>query len=246
MLFSLKNVVKQRQREQGYRLLIRNLQIPAGARVAITGPSGCGKSTTLDILGLSLRPDAGDGFSFAPKNRPPVNVLEIWESGKQDVLAGLRLHNMGYVLQSGELVPFLNVMDNMTLTARLAGLNSSEAEKAARAFGEELGIERLYSAMPSTLSVGERQRVAIARALTPDPEVILADEPTAALDPLHAEKVMEAFLNAVGKTGSTLILVTHNLEWALAGGLEEIPFDLRESEDGVTAILDYSPAGARA
>ncbi len=240
MIFSLKNVVKQRQREQGYKLLIRNLQIRAGARIAITGPSGCGKSTTLDILGLSLEPDSGDKFSFTPERKPSVNILGLWGQGKYDDLAFLRLHNLGYVLQSGELIPFLNVMENMTLTARLAGIDSSLAEKKASEFGEELGIQNIFQSMPGALSVGERQRAAIVRALTPEPEVILADEPTAALDPLHAGKVMKIFLDVVSRIGSTLILVTHNLDWALAGGLKEIPFILNESKDGVTAILDNS------
>lgn len=245
MLYSLRNVIKQRQREKGYRLLIRSLHIPRGARIAITGPSGCGKSTTLDLLGLSLQPDGGDEFSFSPASEQPANILALWQCGSLEELASLRLHNMGYVLQSGELIPYLTVMENMTLTARLAGMSETEAEKAASAFGEELGIGPLFKAMPATLSVGERQRVAIVRALTPSPEVILADEPTAALDPLHAGRVMRIFLDAIARTGSTLILVTHNVEWALAGGLVELPFQLTEDETGVTAILDNSPGGLK-
>lgn len=239
MIYKLKNVVKQRQREQGYKLLIRELNIPRGSRIAITGPSGCGKSTTLDILGLSLQPDTGDEFLFTPKNGTAANILTIWEDGGQDELATRRLHNMGYVLQSGELIPFLNVMENMTLTAKLAGMDEAQAQKTASDFGKELGIEHLFKAMPSTLSVGERQRVAIVRALTPGPEVILADEPTAALDPLHAAQVMRIFLDVVARLGSTLILVTHNVEWALKGGLKEVPFDFQENEGGVTAILNF-------
>ena len=245
MLYSLENVIKRRQREQGYRLLIRSLHIPRGARIAITGPSGCGKSTTLDLLGLSLRPDEGDEFSFTPANNSAANILAIWQSEALDQLAGLRLHNMGYVLQSGELIPYLTVMENMTLTALLAGMSQVDAEKAASAFGEELGIAHLFNAMPATLSVGERQRAAIVRALTPGPEIILADEPTAALDPLHAGRVMKIFLEVVARTGSTLILVTHNVEWALAGGLEELPFQLTEDENGVTAVLDNSTGGLK-
>lgn len=245
MLYSLENVIKRRQREQGYQLLIRNLHIPRGARIAITGPSGCGKSTTLDLLGLSLQPDAGDDFSFTPTNGNSANILALWQNGRLDELASLRLHNMGYVLQSGELIPYLSVMENMILTACLAGMSQSEAIKAAGNFGKDLGIEHLFKSMPSTLSVGERQRVAIVRALTPGPEVILADEPTAALDPLHAARVMKIFLEAISRTGSTLILVTHNVEWALAGGLQELPFQLTEDETGVTAILDNSPTGLK-
>lgn len=246
MLYSLENVVKRRQREHGYRLLIRNLHIEKGARVAITGPSGCGKSTTLDLLGLSLQPDEGALFSFSTAKARDVDILTLWRDGRLDELARLRLYNMGYVLQSGELIPYLTVMENMTLTARLTGLSEEEAIKRASAFAEELGINHLFKAMPATLSVGERQRAAIVRALTPDPEVILADEPTAALDPLHAERVMKIFLETVRQTESTLILVTHDVKWALAGGLQELAFTLMEDENGVTAILDNSKTEMRA
>lgn len=245
MLYSLENVMKRRQREHGYRLLIRSLKIPRGARIAITGPSGCGKSTTLDLLGLSLQPDEGDLFTFTPANKQPVDILGLWQAKAQDSLADLRLRNMGYVLQSGELIPYLTVMENMTLTAKLCGLPNEQAKARAIGFGKELGIEHLFKAMPATLSVGERQRVAIVRALASQPELILADEPTAALDPLHAARVMEIFLEAIARTKSTLILVTHNIEWAIAGGLEELPFVLQEDESGVTAILDNSSQRAK-
>lgn len=246
LLYAIRNLRKQRQREQGYRLLIRNLEIAYGARIALTGPSGCGKSTALDILGLSLRPDSADAYLFQPKNSPsPTNIMDLWLEKRQDSLAGLRLHNMGYVLQSGELLPFLSTGENMTLTARLGGMPSDQAEDAARGLAETLGIGHLWKAMPSTLSVGERQRAAICRALAPHPQIILADEPTAALDPFHADKVMAAFLSALEKFGSTLVLVTHNAQWAREGGLVEVPFIMREDESGVTAILDYKSGGGR-
>lgn len=246
MLYDIKNVSKQRQREQGYRLLIRNLRIPHGAKIALTGPSGCGKSTTLDLLGLSLRPDSGEKFSFVSGDSGEQDILALWENNKQDCLASLRLRNMGYVLQSGELIPFLTVMENITLTSRLAGMPEDEALNAAHHIGELLGIQHLENAMPATLSVGERQRAAIARALVPKPAIILADEPTAALDPLHAEGVMQVFLDALKETDSTLILVTHNVEWARKGGLDEVPFILEKDENGVTAILDNSSKLGRA
>lgn len=246
MLYEIKNVVKQRQREQGYRLLIRNLRIAHGAKIAITGPSGCGKSTTLDLLGLSLRPDSGEKFSFASRDSGEQDILGLWKANEQDALASLRLRNMGYVLQSGELIPFLSVMENITLTARLAGIPEDEALDSARRIGELLGIGHLEKAMPATLSVGERQRAAIARALVPRPAIILADEPTAALDPLHAEGVMRVFLNALKEAGSTLILVTHNVEWARKGGLDDVPFIMEKDDTGVTAILDNSLGAGRA
>lgn len=245
MLYAIQNLVKRRQREQGYRLLIRSLHIPRGARLAITGPSGCGKSTTLDLLGLALRPDSAARFTFAPEaGAPPLDVSALWAAGRHDRMAALRLAHMGYVLQSGELLPFLTVGENMTLTARLGGMAEAEALGRARGLAEALGVAQLMGAMPSTLSVGERQRAAIVRALAPGPQLILADEPTAALDPLHAARVMDAFLAALDQHKGSLVLVTHNADWARRGGLREITFHLEEDDTGVTAILDDGGDGA--
>lgn len=238
LIYDIKNLVKRREREQGYRLLIRSLKIRRGARLAITGPSGCGKSTTLDMLGLALRPDSAERFSFAPDEKTPLSVMQLWKEDRHDLMAALRLANMGYVLQSGELLPFLTVAENMTLTARLFGFAAAEATDRARKLAETLGVAHLMAAMPATLSVGERQRAAIVRALAPGPQLILADEPTAALDPVHASKVMDAFLAALDSYQGSLILVTHNAGWARKGGLTELAFRLEEDDHGVTAVLD--------
>lgn len=237
MLYQIVNLIKTRQREKGYRLLVKNLTVPEGARLALTGPSGCGKSTTLDLLGLSLAPDSADIFMFSPREEK-LNIKALWRTGHLDALAYLRLIHLGYVLQSGELLPFLTTGENMMFTARLAGFPEPEARSNAEHLAGELGILHLWKALPDTLSVGERQRAAIARALAAKPQVILADEPTAALDPIHAEKVMEVFLDCVENYKSALILVTHNAAWARAGGFQEIAFSLIETETGVTAVVD--------
>ena len=243
MLYVIENLIKRRQREQGYRLLIRSLHIPRGARMAITGPSGCGKSTTLDLLGLALRPDSAARFTFAPvAGAPALDVSALWARERHDEMADLRLAHMGYVLQSGELLPYLTVGENMTLTARLAGMDEAEALARADGLAGALGVAGLMGAMPATLSVGERQRAAIVRALTPGPQLILADEPTAALDPVHAARVMDAFLAALDLHKGSLVLVTHNADWARRGGLRELSFRLEEDGDGVTAILDDGAA----
>ena len=240
MLYHIENLEKRRERTGGYRLLIRRLRIGRGARIAITGPSGCGKSTTLDLLGLALEPDSADRFRFAPiaARESVIDIMRLWRGRRLDQMAALRLTHMGYVLQTGGLLPFLTVADNMILTARMAGMGREEALDNAHALAAALGIEGLMAAMPATLSVGERQRAAIVRALAPKPALILADEPTAALDPLHASLVMEAFLAAVEDQGGTLVMVTHNVDWARTGGLVELPFRMERDETGLTAVLD--------
>ena len=182
-------------------------------------------------------------FSFRPAD-VAVNIRRLWRRGELDRMAGLRLAHMGYVLQTGGLLPFLPVEDNMLLTARMAGQDEAEARKRVRLLAEQLGIDKLLEAMPTTLSVGERQRAAIVRALVPRPALILADEPTAALDPPHAARVMDLFLRAVEEQGVTLILVTHNADWALSGGLEELRFEVQEKDGLTTAILDDGAAPA--
>lgn len=241
MLYEIKNISKTRPGAKGYRLVIPSLRIPNGAKLAITGPSGCGKSTTLDILGLSLAPDLEGDFFLRHPGGATVDVMGLWKKADHARLTRLRLENLGYVLQTGELFPYLNVGENLLLVARLAGKNRQDSLERAKNIAQRLGIADLWNHMPATLSVGERQRVAIGRALVPKPPVILADEPTAALDPVHAEEVMEIFLDALHDFGSALVLVTHNVQWALGAGLTQVEFQLSQSDDFTTAVLEYAP-----
>lgn len=205
-LFSLCNLRMTRTQGPGYALVIPHLDIWAGEKIVLTGPSGCGKSTALDLLGMVLRPDSADRFLFHP-DATVHDIAHIWKQG-QDALAALRLRHMGYVLQTGGLLPFLNVYENMALTARL--LKLPDTRDCVEALAKRLGISRLLMSMPGQLSIGERQRVAIGRALASRPRVLLADEPTAALDPLHASTVLDLLLSAVDDASATLILVTHD------------------------------------
>lgn len=252
-LFLLRDLRKARGRGPGYALHIPHLRIEHGARVAITGPSGCGKSTALDILGMILAPDAGESFLFSPHSGPagaetaprrePVDVLACWRTGRRDRLAAARLAHMGYVLQTGGLLPFLSVRDNMTVTAEL--LDLPDRREAVGRVAAALGVQRLLAAMPGQLSVGERQRVAIGRALLSKPSVVLADEPTAALDPGHADAVLDSFLACADQTGAALILATHDARLVRRGAFTELPMRVESLGDGSSrAVLEWPcPAG---
>lgn len=237
MLFSLKNVRKSRSRDDHYCLCIRHLGIRKGSCLAITGPSGCGKSTALDLLGMTLKPDSAEQFLFAPENQAE-NILTSWESRNQDYLTSLRRKYVGYVLQTGELLPFFTVYENIALTAALAKIPGNEVAEGVFSFMEQLQIAHLANAMPATLSVGERQRVAICRALVSKPRVILADEPTAALDPVLSRMVMRLFLDTVSNTGVSLVLVSHDIELVKEFALTEVAINVHHADDGVVALLD--------
>lgn len=235
-LFQIENLIKKRKRDAAYQLVIKNLIVMPHARLALLGPSGCGKSTTLDILGLTLAPDCADRFIFSPDQER--NIGDLWANARFSLLTDLRRKYVGYVLQSGELLPFLTAGENITLIERLNGLSPGKSSGYGRYIANELGIGGLWNAMPHTLSVGERQRVAIARALASRPHLILADEPTAALDPLHAKKVMKVFLSCIKESGSALILATHDAAWAQMGGLSLINISLEAHDNEVWAVVD--------
>lgn len=244
MLFSLKNVYKCRSRDDHYRLYIRNLQVCEGSCLAITGPSGCGKSTALDLLGMTLKPDSAEQFLFSPEGEAE-DILVRWEGLEQDFMASLRRRFIAYVLQTGELLPFFTVYENIALTAALARIADKDVSESIFSFMEQLQIRHLAKAMPATLSVGERQRVAICRALVSKPRVILADEPTAALDPVLSRMVMRLFMDTVSSTGVSLVMVSHDIKLVREFAFTEVSIDVRHSDDGVVATLDDSVRGVR-
>ena len=247
LIFSIRKLRKKRQDGADYTLDIDSLDVLRGERIAITGPSGCGKSTALDMLAGILRPDEAERFIFAPDDDVAVDMMDAWDTGRLDTLSLLRRRYLGYVLQTGGLLPFLSARDNITSVRRAIGLPD---DKPVDELAERLGISRLLPLLPHKLSVGERQRVAIARALASCPALILADEPTAALDPVNAQGVMNLFAELAYEMGCTIILVTHAPEMAHRLGFRECSFQLASVhtvEDGfdgqaVHALLNI-PAG---
>ena len=240
LLYKIKNLVKARSEGQGYTLFIPSLEIPVGARLALTGLSGCGKSTTLDLLGLALASDQALEFTFSPENNP-FDIHKLYAKRKFEQLAKLRQQYLGYVLQTGELLPYLSTLENMTLCAQMAHMPAKLARERALNLAERLGIAKLLSLYPGKLSLGERQRVAIARALLPKPAILLADEPTAALDPINAATVMHELLTLVAEEGTTLILVTHDLELVKKYNLINLTYRLESKPEGVLSVLDSFP-----
>ena len=210
MVYSLKNVVKERLIENaGFRLQIPSIEIRAEENIALVGHSGCGKSTLMDMLALILHPDKSDGFKISPVDGKTDNIDNLWQRKKRDRLSEIRKQHIGYVMQSGGLLPYLSVRENIELPRKLLKLpNDDSIDSISRV----LGIHRQLDKLPGLLSAGERQRVAFARALSHRPTILLADEPTASLDPITARKIMAVVMELIKGLKITLITASH--DWA--------------------------------
>ncbi|WP_448654257.1 ABC transporter ATP-binding protein [Pseudomonas fluorescens] len=215
---------------QRYSLVIPALALRAGEQLAIVGPSGCGKSTLLDVLALVLAPDQVGQFEF-----DQVDVGGLWRADQQSTLAALRSKHLGYVLQTGGLLGFLDVRSNIALSRQLLGLKD---DGSVARLAEQLEISDQLAKKPAALSVGQRQRVSCARALAHAPQLVLADEPTASLDPLNAERVMQALLAQAREHRAACVIATHDEPLARASGLQVRRISCRRDTDGgVTATL---------
>jgi putative ABC transport system ATP-binding protein len=227
VVFHLKGVTKNWSGEQGFELTVPELIIRQAEKAALVGFSGCGKSTLLDLLAMILRPDSADEFAFFTAQDSRLDVAATWKRRNLDGLARARMQYIGYVLQTGGLLPFLSVYDNIALSCYGLGLPEEDAVKTV---AEKLGIERHLKKFPSQLSVGERQRVSIARAMAHEPSVVIADEPTASLDPIHAEEIMGLFTGLAEEKGVTLVVATHEWDRVEELGFRRIKFDLQKDK----------------
>ncbi|MNW39299.1 putative hemin import ATP-binding protein HrtA [compost metagenome] len=177
-----------------------SLEVKAGEFVAIVGPSGSGKSTFLSIAGALLSPTNGT---------VAIGGQEISRLSSQQ-LTDIRLQKIGFIFQSANLIPYLTVRDQLILIGELAGMKKSHSKKKATELLSRLGLGHRLHHYPESLSGGERQRVAIARAWMNDPEIILADEPTASLDSERGRDVVHMLADEVKSRGKAAVMVTHD------------------------------------
>jgi putative ABC transport system ATP-binding protein len=182
-----------------------SLSIPAGQAACVMGPSGSGKSTLLNLIGGLDRPSRGS-ISVAGQD-----LGRLSEAG----LARFRRFRVGVVFQFFNLLNNMTALENAMVPAQLAGVKRAAARRRALDLFDRLGILELRDQYPMRMSGGQRQRVAIARALVNDPELLLADEPTGALDSHSGEQVM-SILADLNRSGQTIVLVTHDERLARA------------------------------
>ena len=212
-MLSCRGLKKNYRTERGEVIAVAgiDLDVEPGRFAAIIGRSGSGKSSLMAMLGGLSRPSAGT---------VTVDGTDIWGLS-ENALAAFRNGRIGFVFQFASLLPTLRLIDNVALPA-LLGKRQPTAELYARASGllGRMGLRDYLDAYPSEVSAGEQRRAVIARALINDPALVLADEPTADLDEQTEIEIMDELLDVNRETGTTLILVTHNL--ALAEQAQQI------------------------
>ncbi|MCA9039735.1 MAG: ATP-binding cassette domain-containing protein [Planctomycetaceae bacterium] len=188
--------------ESGFQLSLPSWMVPEGEQAALIGPSGSGKTTLLSLLAGILQPEAGE-IELLGK---PLHQMSETER------RNLRISQCGLIFQSFELIPYLNVVQNIQLPYYLNPVleRSSDVEFRAYQLAEQLGLSSYLQNRVTSLSVGEQQRLAICRALITQPQVILADEPTASLDQTNAERVMDVLFEYSREQKAMLIMSTHD------------------------------------
>ncbi len=180
-----------------------SLTVEKGEYLAILGPSGSGKSTLMNIIGCM---DVMDSGSY------DLDGAKI-EEAKEAELTNIRNRKIGFIFQKYHLIPTYNVLQNIVMPLLMRGMTLEEAEKSSMDIIEMLGLKERINHKPSELSGGQQQRVAIARALVGRPAILLADEPTGALDGSSGKEVLKLFQN-LNDMGNTIVMITHDLNVA--------------------------------
>ena len=213
---------------------VPHFELATGQQIALIGSSGSGKTTLLHLIAGILKPDAGKiEFDLGDAGRQDIAAMA---EAPRDVFRG---RHIGYVFQTHHLLPGLSAMENVLMGMSFTG-RSADPEWAKRLLTEVGLADRLHY-KPQKLSVGQQQRVAVARALANRPTLVLADEPTGALDPVNAQQVLKLIRSLCSEVGAALILVTHDLQ--IAGQLPSAVSlaDLNRAAVAPTASLQAAP-----
>ena len=200
-MIKVENLTKYFETEEIQTIALNkvSLEVADGEFVAIMGPSGCGKSTLLNILGILDNYDEGEYL---------LNGV-LMKNLSETKAADYRNRMIGFIFQSFNLIPFKNAMENVALPLYYQGVSRRKRNALALEYLERLGLKEWAHHLPSELSGGQKQRVAIARAIITHPQIILADEPTGALDSKTSEEVMQLLRDLNEKEGMTIVVVTH-------------------------------------
>lgn len=201
MILNLQNIYKDYQQDKLVVPVLKDvcLSVEEGEYVAIMGPSGSGKTTLMNIIGCLDKPTSGT-YELAGEN-----ILKL----KDKELSDLRLKSIGFVFQSFHLMPRESAAENVALPLSYSGVHKKERKARAAKALERVGLGDRIHFRPTQLSGGQKQRVAIARAMVNNPQILLADEPTGALDSKSGEQIMELF-QSLNEEGVTVVMITHD------------------------------------
>ena len=204
-MIKLKNISKS----YGSQKILDNisLDVKKGEFISIIGPSGAGKTTLLNIIGTI------EDFSASDKTELTLNDIDIHNLNDNEI-SEFRNKNIGFIFQFHQLLPELNLEENIFLPSLIGKYSKSEYLKKVKDLAKLLGIEKLLKKYPDSISGGERQRVSVARSLINGPKILLADEPTGNLDSKNEQIIMDLFKKLNKELGLTIILVTHNNDFA--------------------------------
>lgn len=210
-----------RSSDRTFELIVDRIALTSGDILAVSGPSGSGKSTLLEVVGAVTSPDTVERFDILVDG-DVIDMAAIFSSGSASQRAAVRAAHFGFVLQTGGLIPYLTVGENILLAQDLARRPDPDY---AYSICSTLGIDGLMASYPASLSVGQRQRAAIARALAPRPALILADEPTAALDPPNKVLVIECFIRLATDAKTAVLIASHETELLTAHGISGVQIE---------------------
>ena len=199
-----------------------SLCVKKGEFLAVLGPSGSGKSTLMNVIGCMDKADSGTYF---------LDGIPIHEA-KEKQITQIRNEKIGFIFQKYHLIPTYNVLQNIVMPLLVRGMTMKKAEEAGRDVIHMLGLSERIRHKPRELSGGQQQRVAIARALVGEPAILLADEPTGALDQNSGKEVLKLF-HRLNEIGNTIVMITHDLNVAQNAGriVRIVGGELRENED---------------
>lgn len=208
-------MIEMRNINKGYMLgeerlpILKDIcfRVEKGEFVAILGPSGSGKTTLMNIIGCMDQMDSGEYFLDG----------EAIHDTSEDALTAIRNRKIGFVFQNYQLIPTYNVMQNIIMPLLMRGETHRQAEEECRETVELLGLSHRILHKPNELSGGQKQRVSIARALLGKPAILLADEPTGALDSSSGKDVLKLF-RELNEMGNTIVMITHDMNVAKAAG----------------------------
>lgn len=228
-----------------FRVMVPELELFAGDVALLTGENGSGKSSILEMLGLVSRPERSTAFRLPGADSSDdelVEVMPLYEMDRQETLAAIRARRIGFVVQTGALVPFLTVRENVALPQSYSLLSKTADVDALL---EALDLASLAAAYPAQLSIGQRQRTAIARAVSNQPQIILADEPTAALDPEYKSKAVELLISVAQDIDAAVLIATHEAPEIAHSRLRRLHLTVSSETVGeaqhVTSVLSEAP-----